>query len=328
MHSLDGRLTSMDDAAVLALLMYRYEYVHTEKTYQLWRKRAESFDPAAHLPQPLATQSVAMGELWDISEHADQNLWVTVDARPTLLGRARTFLYKPPVLSLVIEDTNGNRSSYRLPAPMGRAGFILNPLIEDLLGLVNFAGGDPERRVAKVGVSLAKEDLKFYRSTAVFSLATMRPSIAGQEFFREMNREQFNLFKTPPRAYEAQNPPSETMVDGEPAMIMHAPSEMSFDVPRGASTISGKYGFMPGAYTEGGNSNGAEFIIRWSNGQEQAILLKRLLDPKEKAEDRGLQAFEVDLSSLTAGRLYLSIQAGPHGNNSWDWTVWSNIEIK
>lgn len=328
MHSLDGRLTSMDDSAVLALLMYRYEYVHTEKTYQLWRKRPGPFDPAAFAPAPLTEQTIPVGELWDISAHAGQNLWVTIDARPSLLGRARTFLYKPPVLSLVVEDTNGNRSSYRLPAPMGRAGFILNPLIEDLLGLVNFAGGDPERRVAKVGVDLAPEDRKFYRPTALVRLATMEPTLAGQEFFREMNRERFNLFKTPPRAYEAQNPPSETMVDGEPAMILHAPSEMSFDVPRGATSISGKYGFMPGAYTDGGNTNGAEFIIRWSNGQEQAILLKRLLDPMQKAEDRGLQAFQVDLSPMNAGRVYLSIQPGPHGNNSWDWTVWSGIEIK
>ncbi len=328
MHSLDGRLTSIDDSAVLALLMYRYEYVHTEKTYQLWRKRPDPFDPAAFAPKPLAEQTLPIGDLWDISAHAHQNLWIEIDARASLLGRARTFLYKPPVLSLVVEDTNGNRSTYRLPAPMGRAGFILNPLIEDLLGLVNFSGGDPERRVARVGVSLAEEDRAFYQPTAVFRLSTLEPTIAGQEFFREMNRERFNLFKTPPRAYEAQNPPSETMVDGEPAMILHAPSEMSFDVPRGATSITGKYGFMPGAYTEGGNTNGAEFIIRWSNGQEQAILLKRLLDPKEKADDRGLQAFNVDLSNRPAGRVYLSIQPGPHGNNSWDWTVWSNIEIK
>ncbi len=329
MHSLDGRLTSIDDAAVLALLMYRYEYVHTEKTYQLWRKRADPFDPAEYAPTPLVSRTVAIGELWDIAEHsADRNLWVTIDARPSLLGRARTFLYKPPVLSLVVVDTNGNRSSYRLPAPMGRAGFILSPLIEDLLGLVNFSGGDPERRVAQVGLELAPEDRKFYQASAQIELSAMRPTTAGQEFFREMNRERFNLFKTPPRAYEAQNPPSETMVDGIPAMILHAPSEMSFDVPRGAASITGRYGFMPGAYTDGGNTNGAEFVIRWSNGQEQAILLKRLLDPMQRNEDRGLQQFNVDLSHLTAGRVYLTILPGPHGNNSWDWTVWAEIEIK
>jgi len=328
MHSLDGRLTSMDDAAVLALLMYRYEYVHTEKTYQLWRKRPGPFDAKAYLPKPLETRTLAIGESWDISAYADQNLWVSIDARPSLLGRLRTFLYKPPVLSLVVEDTNGNRSSYRLPAPMGRAGFILSPLIEDLLGLVNFSGGEPERRVAQVGLSLAPEDRKFYKASAEFRLATMEPTVAGQEFFREMNRERFNLFVTPPRAYEAQNPPSETEVDGEPAMILHAPSEMSFDVPRGATLASGKFGLMPGAYTGEGNSNGAEFIIRWSNGLEQAILFKRFLDPKEKAEDRGLQPFAVDLSPLQGGRLYLVVDPGPHGNNSWDWTVWSGIEIK
>ncbi len=328
MHSLDGRLTSMDDAAVLALLMYRYEYVHTEKTYQLWRKRPGPFDAAAYIPKPLETRTLAIGEPWDISAYADRNLWVSIDARPSLLGRLRTFLYKPPVLSLVVDDTNGNRSSYRLPAPMGRAGFILNPLIEDLLGLVNFSGGDPERRVAQVSLVLAPEDRKYYKTNAEFRLATMEPTVAGQEFFREMNRERFNLFVTPPRAYEAQNPPSETQVDGEPAMILHAPSEMSFDVPRGAILASGKFGLMPGAYTGEGNTNGAEFVIRWSNGQEQAILFKRFLNPKELDADRGLQPFSADLSALSGGRLYLTVLPGPHGNNSWDWTVWSGIEIK
>jgi hypothetical protein len=57
-------------------------------------------------------------------------------------------------------------------------------------------------------------------------------------------------------------------------------------------------------------------------------LLKRLLDPMQRNEDRGLQQFNVDLSHVTAGRVYLTILPGPHGNNSWDWTVWAEIEIK
>lgn len=328
MHSLDGRLVAMDDSAVLALMVHRYEYVHTEKTYQLWRKLPDPFDPAPYLPQPLEARSLAIGETWDIRGHSDKHLWVNIDARPSLLGRLRTFLYKPPVLSLNVEDVNGNSSSYRLPAPIGRAGFILSPLVTDLLDFVHFSGGTPERMVARISLQLAPEDLKYYASTAEVRLSTLKPSISGQEFFRDMNRTRFNTFKTAPRAFEAQNPPSETEVDGEASIILHAPSEMSFDIPPGSTVARGKFGLMAGSYTGDGNSNGAEFVIQWSNGQEQAILFRRTLDPKQQEGDRGLQSFMVDLSQFQGGRLYLRILPGPFGDNSWDWTVWSDIEIR
>ena len=136
------------------------------------------------------------------------------------------------------------------------------------------------------------------------------------------------MFKTYPIAHDAQNPLSEAVIEGRDVAIMHAPSLMTFDLPKGAKLVTGRFGFMPGAYTKGGRTNGADFVIYWSNGAERVNLYQRFLDPFNNNNDRGLHEFEADLSGVSGGRIYLQIKPGPYDDFSWDWTGWTDVEIK
>ena len=108
---------------------------------------------------------------------------------------------------------------------------------------------------------------------------------------------------------------------------MHAPSEMVFEVPSGAGEINGAFGFIPGAYSSGGRTNGAEFVIYWNGGGEPVILLERFLDPVNRISDRGLQKFSFKLPKST-GRVSLRVNPGPYGQFAFDWTGWTGIEFK
>jgi hypothetical protein len=229
---------------------------------------------------------------------------------------------------LSLQDAKGNTTIYRLPLPLARAGFLGNPIIDEVGGLMQFAGGIPQRHLARLAVVVDEPDRKYFSGPARVKISRIAASRNAAAFVAEAEKTRFHMFKTVPVAYSAQAPLSDTVVDGQPVMVLHARSELTFNVREGARVVSGKFGYIPGAYSDGGNTDGAEFVIAWSNGGERIELSRRYLDPVRVAADRGLHSFEVSIPPQLGGRLFLSINPGPSGNFSWDWTVWGGIEIK
>jgi hypothetical protein len=328
LQTIDERLPTYDDSELLLLFPHLYEFVFSEKGYQLWRRRQAAPDPATLAPRRLRTIEQPLNQPLELGELLDQHLWATVDLRPSLLGRARNFLYKPPFVRLNIEDHTGGKHTFRLPLTQGRAGFILNPLVNDILSYMHFAGGKPERRVQKLTVTVEKNDRKYFADKATIGLFAVTPASAGAEFFQEMERNRYFMFKQPPVMSESYTPTSTGEIDGRTVILMHAPSRMEFAIPAGATEIVGTFGFMPGAYKNGGETNGAEFRVVWTDGAAEKVIYKRMLDPVKEPADQGLQDFRADLAGISGGRLRLVIAPGPYDNNAWDWTVWTGIAIR
>jgi hypothetical protein len=101
---------------------------------------------------------------------------------------------------------------------------------------------------------------------------------------------------------------------------------MIFDVPAGATRVSGRFGFLPAAYQAGHQTDGATFTIACEAGDE-LVLIEKHLAPLDRPADRPLHAFNVAVPCPGA-RLRFSITPGPGGNASWDWTVWAGIRIR
>jgi len=325
--SIDQRLPAMDDSAVLYLITHRYKYVLTENSFQLWARVPGPLDDSVQ-PRLLERRELGLSEAWSLKAHNSQPLWVQIDLPPSLLGRLRTFFYKPPILMFAIRDSAGQSTTYRLPAPIGRAGFIINPVVDDLMAFTRFAASKPERLADEIMIMLAPEDRKYFAANAKAELSALKPSTAALEFFTNLAKERFYMFRTPPMAFGASNEPSNEHMEGVEVMVMHTPSEMTFDLPIGAKEMSGQLGMLEGAYTKGGETNGAEFVIVWSDGKETVEIFRRLLDPLNKTADRGLHNFHVDLKNYSRGRLYLRTLPGPYNDLGWDWTAWTNIEIR
>jgi hypothetical protein len=327
-QTIDNRLPSLDDSLLLNLFVHYYRYVLSERGYQLWQRRAELPDPATLAPRRLRTATVGVNAPYRLEDLAGRPVWATIDLSLSLLGRLRSFLYKPPFVKLAIEQTDGRRSEYNLPLLQGRTGFILSPVVEDVMGYMGFAGGKPEQWVRSITVAVEKDDLRYFSDQARISLFALTPSTAGAEYFQRAAQARFWMFKTPPMSFSAFAAPSETEIDGHKAIVMHAPSEMEFGLPRGATQVSGAFGFVPGAYENGGRTDGAEFRVVWTNGSEQVVVYSRLLNPHDVPADRGLQTFDASLKNLAGGQLRLEVNPGPHSDTGWDWTAWTDIEIK
>lgn len=327
LQSIDYRLATMDDPHVLRLLIQRYTYLFSEQGFTLWKRKPGSFEAAALEPKPLRTVTGKVGEKIDLADLAGQNLWVEIDYRFNLLGKIRRFLFKPPLVELRVIDEAGVESTYRLPQPIGKTGFMLSPVVNDMMEFMRAAGGVPTRRVRTLVVEVAKQDRDCLNDEISVSFSSLPPSDAGREYFKNADKAKFHMFVDTPASYEALNPPNEDAIDKRRVMIMHAPSQMVFDVPAGATELHGAYGFVPGAYSNGGRTNGAEFVIYWSDGNAPVILHERTLNPVSQMNDRGLQAFSVRLPKST-GRVYLQIKPGQYNEFAFDWTGWTDIEFK
>ena len=136
------------------------------------------------------------------------------------------------------------------------------------------------------------------------------------------------MFDVTPTTYQAKASLSEGEIDGRPVMVFHAPSELTLDVPRGATQCSGAFGILPTAYTGGNSTDGAVFYVTWVLGTEEILLMERALDPAHRMNDRGLQYFRVNLpAAREGGYLRLWISPGPQNNFAWDWTAWSGLNV-
>lgn len=328
-QAIDNRLLTMDDAHVQVLLAHRYQFLRSEKGFQLWKRNPGSFDKASIEPTLLRSETVAINQTLEVADLAKQPLWLRIDLQPSFLGKLRSFFYKPPQVWLTIEDNTGLKREYLMPVPQGRTGFIVNPVIDDMVGYMHFASDTIQRRVNSIMLRLAPEDAKYFADSALVELSALKPATSAIKFFSSVNERLFHMFKSYPVAYEAAEPFSETIMEGKDVAIMHAPSQMIFDLPKGAKRISGAFGMMEGTYTNGGKSNGAQFIVYWSNGTNRIDLFQKILDPLNKPEDRGLHTFGASLEGIPAGgRLYLDVDPGPFKNYAWDWTGWTDIRIE
>ena len=316
----------MDDARLLNYFLHAYDYVMAEKGWQLWRRRDDAPPAEAAAPRRLRSPQLRVGEALDLADLADRPLWVTIDLRPTLLGRARDLLYKSPILRLVVTDSAGKTTRFRLPPDQGRTGFMLSPLVENENDLIQFAGGTPARRVAKFALEVDGGPGPFFHDTAAVGLFALPPSEAGRRALAVMERAKYSVFGSMPLSVDAFAPPNRIKIDGVETIMLHAPAALEFAVPPGATIMVGRIGFAPNAYTGDNRTGGAEYRIVWTDRTTEHVLYRRYLDPRNNPDDRGLVSFEANVAQVPTGRVRLVI--APGADNGWDWTACTGIEFR
>ncbi len=328
LQTLDGRLATMDDPHVLRLLVQRYSYRFSDQGFTVWKRKPGPFNAADFAPKPIRTVTAKLGEKIDLADLTTRSIWVEIDYHFSLLGQLRRFLFKPVLVQLRVTDDKDVESLYRLPQPIAATGFMLNPVVNDLLEFMRAAGGEPTRRVKSISVEVAPADRAYVSSKIRVALSELPASDAGKNYFQSADRAKFHMFMDAPISYEALNPPNEDEIDGRRVMVMHAPSQMIFQVPAGATQITGSYGFVAGAYLNGGKTNGADFVITWSDGGDPVILMERSMTPVTNPNDRGLQRFVLGLPKTGTGRVTLQVKPGLYNEYAFDWTAWTGIEFK
>jgi hypothetical protein len=113
------------------------------------------------------------------------------------------------------------------------------------------------------------------------------------------------------------------------AVLVHAPTELVFEIPPGARAAHGGFGVNPLAYSKPERSLGeSRFSIEYvASGDDREILFERILDPVNRPEDRTIQHFALELPSNASGRLVLSLAGAGVGDESIDLGFWTGLEF-
>ena len=118
--------------------------------------------------------------------------------------------------------------------------------------------------------------------------------------------------------------------DGARVLMLHEPGKLNFTLTGKERRLTLQFGFLPGAYSNGGQTPGGDFVVEVTRAGQppREIFLRRLL-PVTVPADRGLQTARVDLAGIAAGDV-LSVRTAPvpGGNTSWGWTYLSRLVIE
>jgi hypothetical protein len=145
-ENVDGRYPGQDDAMLVAALPGHYEPMFREGAYWLFRKDS----PVSAAPPELRLvlrRSVRLSEEIELPSPIDRAVWLTADPAPNNLGRLRSLLYKPALISIATTDEQGIRRTWRLLPRVAKSGFILVPTLEDGSDLALLMKGNAHSRV-------------------------------------------------------------------------------------------------------------------------------------------------------------------------------------
>lgn len=116
--------------------------------------------------------------------------------------------------------------------------------------------------------------------------------------------------------------------EAEWRLMLPPPTSLTFVLAGPERHLTFTYGFLEGAHTNGGATDGARYLVELQReGAAPRILFEHRLDPLANVDDRGRQSADLMLpAGIQPGdRLVLRIDAGK--NDSWDWTYIASLSL-
>ncbi len=133
LEPIDGRLPSLEDGPSWLPLLARYEVTAMLGPTALLHKMPNAPDRDL-LGQRSGPERHLLNEAVPISGTGP--LWAWIDVTPTAWGRVVSAAFKPPPLAITLTLSSGRTKTFRFVSGMGRAGFLLAPLVDDAAQLM------------------------------------------------------------------------------------------------------------------------------------------------------------------------------------------------
>ncbi|MGA2536514.1 MAG: hypothetical protein ABSF53_10890 [Terracidiphilus sp.] len=127
-HTIGGRLPSLDDGASWSALFDNYTYESYDGRLVLLRKGRIGLAHTGYYRT--YEQTCEVGQRVTLPQGSGI-LFAEVDLKPTWPGRLLTALFSPPQLRIELGLANGRNKSYRVISEMMETGFLLSPLVNN-----------------------------------------------------------------------------------------------------------------------------------------------------------------------------------------------------
>jgi hypothetical protein len=236
---------------------------------------------------------------------------MTVDMKPSLLGRLVTFLFQRPALQICVQ-TDVEKRAYRFVPGMGRVPFLLSPLLTKTDDVVDVFMERPNNQVRKIkfeksiwslGQVRRRFTIKLYEEPTLLHTAREKMPV------RELDTLRRPAISPEPVTIESKLGVDYQDFYGEPAVLVYAPSRLVISIPERSSSFRGFLGSITGRETKTGRvtKNGLECTIDaiGANGRTRR-LLNRTLNPLRGGADQGKVPFDCSVDGYGVGKLVLS----------------------
>jgi hypothetical protein len=182
---IDWHFPSLEDGASWWALLARYVPTTLDGDTLILHRRPDG--EAIAKPAPLGEVTGKLGRAVKVPE-SDQPIFAEVQLQPSLLGRLAGALYKVAPVLITVRLVDGGEITYRYIASMGRAGFLLSPVVETTREMATLFGKPafmPHKRVLSFKLSSTGRSMVWQRSFSVrFSSLSVPPSIDSRAYYR------------------------------------------------------------------------------------------------------------------------------------------------
>jgi hypothetical protein len=324
LQPLDWRLPALEDGAALLELLHQYQPVLFERAYLLFKRRPAAAPLTGRGPRE---RVIHLNEEVAIDDDGGLPQRLTLDVQDTKAATLRKLLLKLPPLFIRVRTDQGYQYVFRFIPSMARTGFLINPLLQTTRDLTQLYGTGGGQRVVSFCIFADPEAPRCYRSEIRMTLEAL-PDLCAPLDPVALNRLQFPTFETFPAEVHSSAFVQVEECQGNEVLVVHPDGQMKFAVPAGAQQVQGQFGIHPLAY-ERGDTDGVQFVVEYQpDGGPARVLFERYLDPRSRAQDRGMQTLAVSLPSPCAGSVRFKTVNLPGKNWSWDWSYWCGVRIK
>jgi hypothetical protein len=321
-----GRFPTLDDSAALNYVLNNYSPIARDGVFLVLRQTTGE-DISFRL---VHEQILRYGDKLDVSQWGREPLFMSVSMQPSLLGRVVAFVFQPRPLTIFV-SRGGSQERYRFVAVMSERPFLLNPVLGSNFDVLNLYGPFPW--IAIDTVAFERPHLRFNQFKDTFTVRLY----TAPEFPRSATRvlasrlladQQGRAFWPEPLSVESVFSSPYVDFEGSPSLFVHAPGKVIVEIPEQATSFSGFFGILTGAYTGEGKTDGVEFTIDVQDRRGKTRrAFDRLVQPLTRASDRGRLSFSIPIDGRLGRKVILSTGIGPKGNNAFDWSVWSNCRF-
>lgn len=325
--TIDGRLPSSDDGLSWPELLTLYDI--TDVTGRLLVLQ-RNLNPREYSLNPLSEFNASVGEWVEIPDLQAGAIWAQIDASPGLLGKLASAGLKLPPLYMEVETADDKVKRYRVLADVMNAGLMLSPILDNRWDFANFATSDWQQKLQLSQVKrirLVAEGAASLVYPQSYSISLSRLKFPRQNFSEVVGwKNNLLISGTVVKSDKKRRLTSLTGPEEKQVFKAHAEMRVVSPLPKGSKSLSIGFGILDGAWQQGA-TDGVEFRVTAikSDGTEQ-VLFSRKLQPTTQANDRGIQQATISLTDIDANKV--ALETLPGNTTQWDWSYWSQAEVR
>jgi hypothetical protein len=134
------------------------------------------------------------------------------------------------------------------------------------------------------------------------------------------------MFERAPNSTRETIPFERGVVEDRAVLVVHAPSELLWELEPGRWRVEARFGIVPPA--EGAIcTDGATFAVVLRNAKGEKPFWRQALDPRARPADRPMQTVAQEFELPPGTRCLLRTNMGPNGDGACDWCYWTDVRF-